>query len=49
MYELALKDDNKREMFYDKVKIDHNKEFYKKMFEHNFTFYKKRQPFIMVS
>lgn len=46
LYEIALRDVDKREHFYEKLKINHNKEFYKKLFEHNFTFYKKRTPFI---
>lgn len=46
LYEMALRDADKRELFYEKLRINHNKEFYKKLFEHNFTFYKKRKPFI---
>jgi hypothetical protein len=46
LYEIALKDSDKREIFYGKVKIDKNKQFYNKLFDNNFTFYKKRAPLV---
>jgi hypothetical protein len=41
LYQIALRHPDKRESFYQKLGIVHNKDFYNKLFEKNFTFYKK--------
>ena len=41
LYQIALRYPYKREMFYEKLLIVHNKPFYQKLFDKNYTFYKK--------
>ena len=40
LYQIALRYPDKREEFFSRIGIGHNKNFYKKLFENNFTFYK---------
>ncbi len=41
LYQIALHYPDKRESFFEKLRIAHNKNFYNRLFEKNFTFYKK--------
>lgn len=43
LYQLALNYPEKRELFYNKLSIVHNKGFYEKLFERNFSFYKPQE------
>ena len=40
LYQIALKYTEKREEFYDKLKIQKSRNFYQKLFDNNFSFYK---------
>lgn len=41
LYQIALRYPAKKEEFYEKLRIVHNKSFYDRLFEKNFTFYKR--------
>ena len=42
LYQIALKYPDRQKLFFEKMGIEHNKKFYKKLFEKKFTFYKKK-------
>ena len=43
LYQIALHYPDKREDFFSRIGIVHNKDFYKKLFENKFTFYKSEE------
>ena len=45
LYQIALNDEDKRDLFIEKLGISHNRDFYQKLFQNGFSFYKRCDGF----